>query len=130
MKLDLDCVLDVLRITEEKATLNDNLEFDLLTPLDFLGDNSPWSIPEIVYTVIQLKEAGFITAACLESDDCISECVVCRLTYDGHQFLEKLKPPSVAKKVKTVLNKLGTTSFEVAISIASQVITNMLTTAI
>lgn len=121
MKLDLNCVRDVLLAVEE-------LDFNETTNPTRLCTALPgYTEEQITYTCLKLEEGSFLT---LEKTDAMGsylpgiKCVIC-LTYQGHEFLEKIRPKGAWHKISGVLNEIGSTSLELAGKVSSAVLTEL-----
>lgn len=120
MKLDLNCIRDTLITLENWLVLNDDLEFVYLN-LDEIHKSSnmlKYSRAEIAYTLVILKEAGFIEAIIDYASNGINELDVIRLTYKGHQFLDTIRPQSVWDKIYSVAEKANLKSIHAIMEIA------------
>lgn len=117
MKLDIDCVRDVL------------LEFEKLP----LGCHTPYSFPKAIgkhgiqnveYTLAKLGEAEYINAEIQQRPDGDLDFLgIYSITYPGHQFLENIRENKVWTKTKSIAGKVGSGSFALISQIASSVIT-------
>lgn len=123
MKLNLDCIRDIL-ICMEKQPLNEELAFEDL--VDALAP--PYTSDIIEYTCLKLKEAGFIRARTLS--DCFSEDVVSviDITFSGHQFLANIRSEKTWHKVKHIAGKIGSTSIDSIMQIATNVAAELIKT--
>ena len=126
MKLNYDCVRDVLLTCEKAPTLSPDLEFEYLWLKDFKNALPDYSVEDIVYTLILLDEAGYIDCLCIDSDTQIMNMRIHRLTYTGHEFLETIRPEKLWKKTLGILSKVGS----VTLPLISDTATNLLTSAI
>lgn len=125
MKLNPDCMRDILFYLEEHLTISEDLEFERISMYD-LTQHLNYSIQEIANTLIVLDEAGYIIAARDYGSDRITELNVCRITYDGYQFIETIRPEPVWKKVKSTGKHIGSFSIDVITQIATNVLTSMI----
>lgn len=132
MKLDIDCVRDVLLAVEEYheiLALRTNLYED--DPLshkvffqsnfitrNFLNEQFPDRQAEIAYTVLILKEAGYIIADVVGWENTVTDYKIYRLTYTGHEFLEKIRSPQIFSAVKQSLAEIGSFGLQIAADIA------------
>lgn len=126
MKLNLDCVRDVLFLLEDNLTITSNLEicfFGLEEIVPILHQYNPG---EIANVLLVLHEAGFIVADSIFSEDCIEDILVSRITFNGYQFIESIRPESVWDKVKTISSKVGTFSINAISQIAISTITSLI----
>lgn len=120
MKLDLNCVRDTLLTLEEWLVLNDDLEFEYLDLSEICKSSAMirYSKPTVAYALVLLKEAGFIEAIIDYASDGICELDVVRLTFQGHQFLDTIRPQSTWDKIHAVSEKTGLKSLSAIMEIA------------
>lgn len=120
MKLSLSCIRDTLITLENWLVLTDDLQFIYLD-LDKICKSSEmlkYSRPDIAYTLVMLKEAGFIEAVIDYGSNVIYELDVIRLTYSGHQFLDTIRPQSTWDKIQAISEKTGLKSISSIMEIA------------
>lgn len=125
MKLNPDCMRDILFYLEEHLCISENLEFEEISVYD-LTPHLDYSIQELTNTLIVLNEAGYIICARCNGSDCIDSLDVCRITYDGYQFIETIRPESVWTKVKSTGKYIGSFSIDVITQVATSVLTSMI----
>lgn len=125
MRLNPDCIRDILFFLEEKLTLAPDLTFQEID-YDVLCNNLSYSDAEIVNTLVVLDEAGFIITASDYSNEGLEELCICRITYDGYQFIETIRPETVWQKVKHAGSSVGSMSIDVITKVATSVITDLL----
>lgn len=117
MRLNPDCMRDVLLVVEDHLPLNDSLP---MTDLISLLPN--YSEDELTYTCLKLKEGGFLKIFDIPVNRGFIVNEIQQLTYEGHQFLENIRDQSTWNKVKQKLPLLGSSSVQAIMSVASQVI--------
>lgn len=112
MKLNINCLRDTLLSLEEWLVLNEELEFCVVDLAELCKTSSllRYSKQEIAYTLVLLEEAGLIKALIGYASDCIYDIDVVRLTFQGHQFLDSIRPLPLWKKILSVSEKTGLTS--------------------
>ena len=121
MKLEPDIVRSLLLALEDKLRLNNELEY----PCVFIDDVcssvylTRYSMPNIAYTVLKLKEAGYIDAYIENSDGRIGSVCFSNITYAGHQFLESVRNQANWNKTKEVAGKAGNFTLKVLESIST-----------
>lgn len=142
MKLNYDCVRDVLLELEENLTIEE-VSYDLgegeETELTFSFIDikrlaaferlKKYSKKDICYSVNKLNEAGYISAEPIPGDD-LSDYLISDITYVGHEFLQSIKSDSVWNHVKDVSKKAGAMSFPVISSIASNILSQIISKTI
>lgn len=116
MKLDPDCMRDILLCMEDAPYLEE------LSPETIYDALPNYTRDDINYSIIKLKEAGFIDAIIKEYG---SKLIILRLddiTYNGHQFLADVRSDNVWHSVKEVSKKVGSNSLNSISQIATGVI--------
>lgn len=124
MKFNPDCMRDILFYLEENLAFSDDLEPKYVS-IQGLSENLPYTIQEIANMILIMDDAGFISASKFVSNNKIQELIVNRITYDGYQIIESIRPQTVWKKVKSVGRNVGSFSISVISQIASGVLTPM-----
>lgn len=123
MKLNHDCVRDVLLFTEEIG-LNDTAFADNLFNSDRL---KKYSQDDITYTVLKLVEADYLSASIPVLDDEYQLQFVSALTWQGHQFLDNIRSDTVWHKTKTkVAESIGSASVSILSQVAASFVKSML----
>ena len=125
MKLNPECIRDIMFYLEENLTMNSDLEINEISVLD-LPEKLNYSIEEIANTLLVLDDANFIVCYRNNGDDAIVALDIYRITYTGYQFLESIRPDSVWKKVQTISGNIGSFSLNVISQIATSVLTQMI----
>lgn len=126
MKFNLDCTRDILFLLEENLTISSDLEILGLNLNEIATNLNSYEIGEIANTLIILQEAGFIVADIIFSEEGIEEIFVSRISYNGYQFLESIRPEPVWNNVKNVCSKIGSFSINTISQIAVSVITSLI----
>ena len=124
MKLNPDCVRDLLLTLEELLQFDDNMEYP--TIFSEAVEGSPqmkgYSKQDIAYTTLKLIEAGYINAAPIPGDNCYNGALYSSITYPGHEFLDTVRPPDVWTETKSKAKKIGSFALNILAQIASSVI--------
>lgn len=121
MKLNPNCIRDILFFLEDNLTLDANLAFQTLSYCD-LCDALNYSTAELVNTITLLDEAGFIETLSDYSFEGLELLDITRITYNGYQFIETIRPESAWKKVMHVGASVGSFSVDLITKVASSVI--------
>lgn len=124
MKLNLECIRDILLTVEDNTGYESGYEYPSNT------DKSPllskYSDDEIRYHMMQCKKTGFIE---LERD--LADIMyIGDLTPYGHEFLANIRENSVWNHTKTVAGKVGSKSLDAIFKISSAIITEIIKQAI
>lgn len=122
MKLDQDCVRDLLLAIEELSRVNKTESLEYYFENSNLKE-SPYSEEDLMYTASRLKEAGFIHA---QPNGSFSYYYVSTLTYNGHVFLDTIRDPKVWSKTKEVTSKFASVSLPIVAEIGSKYLKNLL----
>lgn len=61
---------------------------------------------KVLYHVSIMVEAGLIKANCYDQQDG-SNCLISRLTWDGHEFLDQIKSDTVWNEIKQTASQKG-----------------------
>lgn len=97
MKLNPDCMRDILFYLEEHLSISEELEFEEIS-MYALAQHLDYPIQELANTLVILTEAGYIISIRNDNDDRIADLDVYRITYDGYQFIETIRPEPVWAK--------------------------------
>lgn len=123
MKLNPDCIRDILLVTEDKTNLHTSLMFNAD---DAGADNdllSNYSTEELLYHVKQCELTGFFNDAIWTVG---GTCIVDHLSPKGHEFLSDIKSDTNWKKVKDISKKVGSSSLNAITTIATGVISSII----
>ena len=118
MRLNPDCIRDLLLYLEENLSISPDLEF-LHIDVRQIGKSLNYPLNEIANTVLSLDDAGFIVADTFPVGDGRIGISISRITYSGYEFLELIRPENVWEKVKTTGKRIGSFSFGVIKQIAT-----------
>jgi len=116
MKLNPDCVRDILLLVEQETSLE---EFLTVFPLTFPDSFKNYSAEEVMYHIKQCELSGFIEVASWYRG---GGCLIKYLLPDGHQFLEDVRSDNNWDKTKSIATTVGTYSLDALKQIASGVI--------
>lgn len=122
MKLNPDCIRDILLVIENTTTYHDSWDWDFDNFDEPLLNN--YSHEEILYHILQCKKAGLV-------DGCefyfgADAGTVCDLSPYGHQFLADIRSESVWNKTKDIAQNIGSNSLDVLKQISSGVLTALI----
>lgn len=126
MKLNHDCVRDVLIICEDYDTFDSNLRYNHLYLKHFCNELPQYTKEEIAYTLILLEEAGLIIARPLRYDGGVSDIVVTRLTYEGHEFIDTIRSDTVWDKINKTISTVSSVSLPILQQVGSQILISLL----
>lgn len=128
MKLNPDCIRDILLYLEENLKINEN-KFSTVTFNQIKNDLSNYSEDDIFYSIYNLKQIRFIEGNIKDVAEMkMPICEIQNITWNGHQFLNTIRPTSVWEATKSGASKLGIMSMHalstIAMKVAEAIITN------
>lgn len=119
MKLNQDCIRDLLLYLEENLKLNDYLSISNISLKNYSSE-------ELLYTADKLYEAGYLKCSRKVYDNTDLMIFVSSITYTGHQFLDNIRDDKVFAKTKSILSGFKSVSIEIISETASKVITTLI----
>lgn len=124
MKLNHDCIRDILLFTEDlppdEVAIDDQIyESDRL---------KKYSKDEIIYAITRLgdNDAKLIKGYVKISGDVPYITCISSLTFEGHKYLDNIRDSKVWSESKKISSKLSSVSIDVMVNIASKVMLKML----
>lgn len=125
LELNKDCVRDILLKCEELLQMYDDGTMNTLQSGDLKEVLPDYDLSVIKYSVLKMDEADLINARIISFDDSIvGEFLIFDITYFGHEFIEQIKDDNNWNKVKDVAKKVGSSSIDILLQIATGVLTN------
>lgn len=129
MKLNPDCIRDVLLYLEENLKVKDCQKFSEITLSQLQDALSQYQPEDVFYSVYNLHEIHFIDGRFSDINDMkMYFCEINNITWNGHQFLNTIRPKTVWEATKQGASKLGIMSMQalstIAMKITEAVITN------
>ncbi|MGN8641990.1 DUF2513 domain-containing protein [Catenibacterium mitsuokai] len=123
MELNKDCVRDVLLSCEELLKMDEEGYMNSLSH-EKLGQALPnYKTEDIIYTVVKLKEAGFLDVKVTKaSGNILVDVRIYDITFYGHEFLNNIRDDDNWKKVKDIAKLVGAFSINMIAQIAVGVI--------
>ncbi|MDE5570390.1 MAG: DUF2513 domain-containing protein [Ruminococcus sp.] len=101
MKLNYDCVRDVLLTIEEITGLDDSLLFEPVCFYDIASNLSQYDDKETLYTILKLSEAEYIKTKWMnEKQENFHDYMVFDITFKGHEYLNSIRNPKVWNTIK------------------------------
>lgn len=127
MQLNHDCVRDVLLLLESEPYVATNDEGAVESNGVWLPDicaGLPQYPQEVIYyTLSKLEEGGYIDMSTQWAGGVLYLCCVNFITYNGHEFLEKIRPDTVWEKTISIAGKVGNFSLNMLAKISEGVAT-------
>lgn len=121
MKLNPDCVRDILLTIESLPDLKHYLRFDAETIPQYFPN---YTMDEIMYHLRQCELSGFLLNPSHTAN--YEMYTVSDLTPHGHEFLANIRENKIWNGVKTIAEKVGSISLDALTQIAANVITELI----
>lgn len=118
MKLNPDCIRDILFVVEEYSTYSDDVSEDKLYETLI----PKYSQEEILYHVRQCEHSGLF----LKVQHYFGGFSIQDLSPYGHQFINDIRQDNNWNRTKDIAKNVGSFSLDVLKDISSQVITNLI----
>lgn len=118
MKLNPDCIRDILFAIEDLSLPNSLITSDQLSKTNFLNK---YSSNEILYHLQQLDWSGYIVTP--QNHKCLDGLfIVSDLSPAGHEFISNIRKDTNWNKVKSISKEIGSETLTSIKSIAENVI--------
>lgn len=104
MKLNYECIRDILLALEEHISINDDLSINPISSKDLYNSNenlSKYKFSEFVYCATKMDEAELINTVVYEYDDAIGEIMFYSISFVGHQYLDSIRSPKIWNLLKS-----------------------------
>lgn len=114
MKLDMNCVRDIMLTIEKQTT-----DFRM-TPDDFCNLLPQYEHNEIIYCCEKLYEGNYLHLEVITLPGNYQPVIrtIGDLTFDGHEFLADIKPKSNWDKLSSIFKQGGSASFKTIANVA------------
>jgi hypothetical protein len=122
MKLNPECIRDILLYLEEHLIITNELEMKSIPIQKIQQDLDHYLIGEIANTLLVLTEGNFILSSYKYASNNIYILHVYRITYSGYQLIETIRPKKVWDKVKSILLPIGSFSIDTILQIGTEII--------
>lgn len=123
MKLNPDCVRDLLIDVEENTDIHNSVVYDLDSPMD--GRLAQYSVDELEYHLEQCNLNGYFVGYKAYTGN---EVEVGYLSPAGHAFLANIRSDNVWNRTKAVAGQIGAWSLDamgkIAVNVVSEIIKN------
>ncbi|MGG0645463.1 DUF2513 domain-containing protein [Bacillus mycoides] len=116
MKLNHDCVRDLLLELEEKLTINEHF---LLPHFNSLNTVSKHGFDDTYYSFLKLLEANYLDGNYKYASDELIHLSVSSISWDGHQFLDTIRDNEIWSKTKKAVGSLSSASISIMSSLAT-----------
>lgn len=118
MKLNSECIRDILLALEQKPFAK---RYTVQELEKYLPD---YSVEELYYTCLKLDEGGYISLSTIgyNKQGFLRINTIDDLTFQGHEFLEKIREQSIWDKTMSIAKSTGSFSLKILGDIAAEVI--------
>ncbi|MEH6891884.1 DUF2513 domain-containing protein [Bacillus sp. JJ864] len=116
MKLNQDCVRDLLLELEEKLTINDHF---LLPHFNNLDTVSKHGFDDTFYSFSKLLEASYLNGSYKYASGELFHLSVDSISWNGHQFLDTIRDNEIWSKTKNAVGSLSSASISIMSSLAT-----------
>ncbi len=128
MKLNPDCIRDVLLYLEENLYIEEGHKFSKIDLKQLNEALSQYDKDDIFYSVYNLHQIGYIKGKINDlNDKKMFFCEIENITWNGHQFLNTIRPQNVWDATKKGAKKLGIMSIHALSSIAMKIADTIVT---
>lgn len=119
MKLNHDCIRELMLYIEENLEFGEMIDMSIITISDFSEEDT-------IYSAVKLHEAGYLSGDVVQTLGGEYRAMIRGITWEGHKFLDTIRDNQVWSHTKTVLSKVSSASISFTSSVASQVLTNLI----
>jgi len=127
MKLNYDCIRDILIYLENALQYNEMLEYPSVNLEELCAECPNYSKQDICYSLQMMNEAGLIKAVELPSANKVLSISCKGLTFEGHKYLEEVRNPRIWNNIKTTFkNKALELAMDAIPVLAKQLIISQL----
>lgn len=123
MKLNQDCVRDILLLIEDEISFGSFLRLDFFLTSEKL---SKYDSETIKYTLAKLDETEFLKSNTRWVNNDLASFSTGMITWKGHKFLDTIRDEKVWSNTKSIISKFSSVSISMVESIASNVITQLI----
>lgn len=128
MKLDFDCVRDILFYLEKEIYIDENFTLHCSDINSLCEKNRNYEKGKILYTVLKLYEGGYIRLfgefepkPNLANNYPVDGMIITEITFKGHQYIDSIRDNNIWNQVKS---KAASLSFSIISQIAVKLITS------
>lgn len=119
MKLNYDCVRDILLTIEEILNRKDEL---ILANFKFYKKLSKYNEDEIQYNALKLLQEEYVTGLKISGNNTTTVLRLTDLTWSGHELLSDIRSETVFNQTKEkIIKSVGSTSLTIFQQLASTI---------
>lgn len=127
MRINYDCIRDVLLSLENLLILDENLEMNTVSPDELCSELPDYQKQDIVYSLLMLRDAGYLDVNVIEADCGIIGMMVYGITFEGHKYLDTVRSSPIWEETKkTFKEKAIEMTIDTIILVAKKIIQSRL----
>lgn len=124
MKLNMDCIRDVLLKLEEETEFKSDFSYRSILAEDFCGKFEKYSPHEVYHTLLKLEEAGYIytlngNPKNINWSHNPKGLIVLDITFSGSEFLNTIRDPKAWRFVKEKTSAFISVPFSIMTAVAA-----------
>jgi hypothetical protein len=123
MKLDQDCVRDLLLAIEQNVNLNEIVSLLTLKESQYLIS---YETSTVMYSALKLIEVEYINGYTQRGDNKIIDVKIASLSWEGHHFLDNIRDPKIWGETKGLASKVTSASLSILNTVAESLIKKQL----
>jgi hypothetical protein len=127
MKIDYECIRDVMLYLEDNLTINKDFSFGCLTSEQIISDlkNSElYTEQDVYYSIYNLSECGYIETTEIPYGNTILFSVY-NISYAGHEFISSIRHPKVWNYLKEKLSEVKIENIPTILKIVNTIISTI-----
>lgn len=120
MKLNYDCIRDILLTIEEIPNRKDEL---ILANFKSYKKLSKYNEDEIQYNALKLLQEEYVTGLKISGDNTTTVLLLTDLTWSGHELLNNIRSETVFNQTKEkIIKSVGSASLTIFQQLASAIV--------
>lgn len=127
MRINYDCIREVLMRLEDIIVLDKDLEFNDVDLDELCAELPDYKKQDVAYSLLMLDEAEYIHANIIGADGGIVNILVSGITFEGHKYLDTVRSSPIWEETKkTFKEKAIEMTIETIILVAKSIIQSRL----
>lgn len=127
MRINYDCIREVLMRLEDIIVLDKDLEFNDVDLDELCAELPDYEKQDVAYSLLMLDEAEYIHANIIGADGGIVNILVSGITFEGHKYLDTVRSSPIWEETKkTFKEKAIEMTIETIILVAKSIIQSRL----
>lgn len=127
MRINYDCIREVLMCLEDIIVLDKDLEFNDVCLDEICAELPDYEKQDVAYSLLMLDEAEYIHANIIGADGGIVNILVSGITFEGHKYLDTVRSSPIWEETKkTFKEKAIEMTIETIILVAKSIIQSRL----